>query len=83
MKAFKCTEAYNRNLNFLPDDEKKASAVFGTHPSEISEQDKIIFGNYIFNRFCEMAAEWDLPFQIHTGLGDLAGSQPILLLPLL
>jgi predicted TIM-barrel fold metal-dependent hydrolase len=49
----------------------------------LSAEQKGLFGNYIFNRCCELAAELDLPFQIHTGLAQLAGSQPLRLEPIL
>ncbi|MBI9104529.1 MAG: amidohydrolase family protein [Spirochaetales bacterium] len=83
IKAFKCAEAYKRSINFLPDERKRAEIAFRRPPLEITGEDKIFFGNYIFNRCCELAEELSLPFQIHTGLGDLSGSEPMNLLPLL
>ncbi len=81
--AFKCAEAYNRSINFLPDDYELANKIFGIHPNDISPEQKIIFGNYIFNRCCELAAELDVPFQIHTGLARLSGSQPMMFEPII
>jgi hypothetical protein len=81
--ALKCAEAYCRNLQFLPDDRNVARHVFGVPPHRLSAEQKGLFGNYIFNRCCELAAELDLPFQIHTGLAQLAGSQPLRLEPIL
>lgn len=75
--ALKCAEAYNRDVNFLPDDEQAAKAAFGLHPDEITRQQFIAFSNYIFNRCCELAEELDLPFQVHTGLAQIAGSEPM------
>ena len=75
--AFKCAEAYNRPVNHLPDDREVALKVFGKAPSDVSPAELILFGNYIFNRCCELAAELDVPFQIHTGLALLSGSQPM------
>ena len=75
--AFKCAEAYNRSISFQPDDRKAAQRAFGIPPDRITEEQKIIFGNYIFNRCCELAAELDVPFQVHTGLAQLKGSQPM------
>jgi uncharacterized protein len=81
--AFKCAEAYSRPLDFLPDDYESARQAFGVHPDKITAEQKILFGNYIFNRCCELAAELDVPFQIHTGLARLSGSQPMRLEPVI
>jgi len=75
--AFKCAEAYNRPVNYLPDDREGALRIFGKSPGEVSPAELILFGNYIFNRCCELAAELDVPFQIHTGLAMVSGSQPM------
>lgn len=75
--ALKCAEAYFRSLDFQPDDPAAARRVFGGHPRDRSPEDLRLFGNFIFNRACELAAELDLPFQIHTGLAQLAGSAPM------
>ncbi len=75
--AFKCAEAYNRDITFQPDDAEAAARVFGRHPREVTRAEWRLFGNYIFNRCCELAAELDVPFQIHTGLARLDGSQPV------
>jgi predicted TIM-barrel fold metal-dependent hydrolase len=81
--ALKCAEAYHRDINFLPDDAAAARKAFGVHPSRISAAQKTAFSNYIFNRACELAAELDVPFQIHTGLAQLAGSDPLRFEPIL
>lgn len=81
--ALKCAEAYNRDINFLPDDESLANEAFGIHPNKITQEQRIVFGNYIFNRCCELAAELEIPFQIHTGLGRLSGSNPLILEPII
>lgn len=78
--ALKCAEAYHRPIDFMPDDADAAAAAFGKHPGVITEQERILFGNYIFNRCCELAAELGIPFQVHTGLGRLTGSEPMRLL---
>ncbi len=75
--AFKCAEAYNRSVNYLPDDREAALRVFGKAPAEVPPSELFLFGNYVFNRCCELAAELDVPFQIHTGLAMLSGSQPM------
>lgn len=81
--AFKCAEAYLRPIDFLPDDRNAALAAFGKAPGEISREEALLFGNYIFNRCCELAGELDAPFQVHTGLAQLSGSQPMRLEPVI
>lgn len=75
--ALKCAEAYNRSISFQPDDRAAARRAFGVSPDRITPEQKILFGNSIFNRCCELAAELDIPFQVHTGLAQLSGSQPM------
>jgi predicted TIM-barrel fold metal-dependent hydrolase len=81
--ALKCAEACHRPITFTPDDREAAERVFGLHPSAIPWEWHLLFGNYIFNRCCELAAELDVPFQVHTGLAQLSGSQPIHLIPII
>ncbi len=75
--ALKCAEAYQRPLDFFPDDRQAARRIFGKAPSKTTPAQKILFANYIFHRCCELAAELDVPFQIHTGLAQMAGSNPL------
>ncbi len=81
--ALKCTIAYNRSIDFSPDDRSIAEQAFGRHPGEISAGQLTCFGNYLFHRMCEVAQQHDIPFQIHTGLARLSGSDPMLLEPVL
>ena len=81
--ALKCAEAYNRPLAFFPCDPERAAAIFGTHPSAITDEDRLLFGNYIFHACCKLAAELDVPFQVHTGLAQLSGSNPLQLEPII
>src|SRR5207253_10056263 len=41
------------------------------------------FEDFIMWRLVEFSARYDLPFQIHTGHGQLSGSNPMLLLDLI
>jgi predicted TIM-barrel fold metal-dependent hydrolase len=75
--ALKCAEAYNRTLKLLPDDRGAAAKAFDTHPEKITDEQRLLFGNYIFHRACELAGELGVPFQVHTGLAQLSGSQPM------
>lgn len=81
--AFKCAEAYRRPVTYAEDDRGAAKAVFGHRPGKISPELARLFGNYIFNRCCELAGELGVPFQIHTGLAQLTGSDPMHLAPVL
>lgn len=81
--ALKCAEAYFRTIDFLPDDRAAAARAWGRPVATLTPADHILFGNYIVNRACELAAVLDIPFQIHTGLGRLAGSQPVNLIGLI
>jgi predicted TIM-barrel fold metal-dependent hydrolase len=81
--ALKCAQAYHRKIYFLPDDKQAAEKAFGVHPEEITPEQRILFGNYVFNRCCELAAELDMPFQIHTGLARISGSNPMNLEPII
>jgi len=81
--ALKCAEAYNRGLDLGEDDHEAAEAAFGRPPALVSSEARRLFSNYIFHRCCELAAELDVPFQIHTGLARLAGSSPMQLIPVL
>lgn len=81
--ALKCAEAYNRSIDFMPDDRTAALEAFGKHPDTLTDEQKRRFSNYIFNRACELAARLEIPFQIHTGLARLSGSEPMQFEPLL
>ena len=73
----------HRPISFLPDDREAAERAFGKSPEKITREEKILFGNYIFNRFCELAEQMDVPFQVHTGLAQLSGSNPMNLEPII
>jgi len=77
LAAIKCAEAYFRTIDFQPDDRAAAEQAFGTPPDRITREQHLAFGNYIFNRACEIAAELEVPLQVHTGLARLADSQPM------
>jgi len=81
--ALKCAEAYNRGLDLGEDDRAAAEAAFGRRPEIVSPEARRLFSNYIFHRCCELAIELNVPFQIHTGLANLSGSNPMHLIPIL
>ena len=81
--AMKSASAYDRSLQYGESDRKTASAVFYQPPSKVSQADRIAYEDFMFNWFCRLSAKFDVPFQIHTGLGKLAGSRPLFLEPVI
>ena len=69
--ALKCAIAYDRSLHFTEVSSERANHALCAHPSPEAIHD---FGNYIAFSICRMAAELDIPLQIHTGLGILVDS---------
>jgi len=81
--ALKSALAYDRCIYYSEVSVDEAKKVFGKHPSEVSEKQKILFGDYIFHKICEFAQELDIPFQNHTGLALIGGSNPMNLEPVI
>ncbi|HZK21021.1 MAG TPA: amidohydrolase family protein [Oscillospiraceae bacterium] len=80
-KALKCAIAYERPLNFDEYNLTKAEKALNNKnasPNEINA-----FGNVVMRALCEAAADNNLPFQIHTGMGQLKGTNPIKLLTII
>lgn len=65
--ALKSALAYDRGLWFAEPDETMADRVFQSPGKE----EILAFQNYVFHGICEIAAECDLPLQLHTGLATL------------
>jgi uncharacterized protein len=76
--TLKSASAYERSLAYGAGDRAAAAAIFGRPPETVSAQARTAFEEFMFNWFCELAVKLEVPFQIHTGLGQLAGSQPLL-----
>jgi len=81
--AMKSASAYERPLSYAEGSRAEAAAVFCKHPQEVGPGERTAYQNFMFNWFCELAAKLDVPFQIHTGLGQLAGSRPMLFEPVI
>ena len=79
--AMKSASAYERSLAYGEGDRTAAAAVFGRPPATISARARAAYEDFMFNWLCELALKLGVPFQIHTGLGQLAGSQPLLFEP--
>lgn len=81
--AMKSASAYDRSLQYGESDRRTASRVFFKEPKEVSYADRKGYEDFMFDWFCQLCARFGVPFQIHTGLGILAGSRPILLEPVI
>jgi hypothetical protein len=79
--AFKLASAYERPLAFEEVPFDRAARVYLKPPGEVTVAERRAYGDYIVNRTCALAAELGVPYQIHTGLGQLQGSHPLLLEP--
>lgn len=75
--ALKNAIAYDRSLSFEKVGKEKAEKVFKNNPSSITKCDILNFQNYLFYYICEVAAEYSLPIQCHTGMGQLYKTRAI------
>ncbi|MDD4642660.1 MAG: TatD family hydrolase [Erysipelotrichaceae bacterium] len=69
--ALKSAVAYDRGLDFHNTNKNSASKVFLTLPNKITITMIKDFQDYVFQIICELACEYDLPLQCHTGMGIL------------
>ena len=81
--ALKSALAYERSLDFGTPDRALAEGVFLRDPARVGQADRLAFGNFMFHWFCDLAARLEVPFQVHTGIGRLRDSAPMLLEPAL
>jgi len=77
--AFKLATAYERPIEIYRGSFESAARVYMRDPSEVGDVDMRAYGDFIINRICELAAELNVPYQVHTGLGELSGSNPLAL----
>lgn len=75
--ALKSALAYDRSIHFKPARREEAAKAFNRSPDEVGPEAAMTFGDYVMDHLCNLAEEFDLPFQHHTGLGLLAGSNPM------
>jgi len=76
--AMKSASAYERPIQYSEGNRQIAERVFNKSSQQVSWDDRIAYGDFMFNWFCKLSIELDVPFQIHTGLAELSGSQPLL-----
>jgi len=67
--ALKTANAYERGLDYYKTTKEKAEKVFLCNHGQWTKEDIIHFQNYIFYSICDLAADLDVPVQVHTGLG--------------
>jgi uncharacterized protein len=75
--ALKSASAYERPLAYGEGDRSSAASVFGRRPETASPAERAAYEDYMFDFFCRLAASFEVPFQVHTGLGELSGSRPL------
>jgi uncharacterized protein len=81
--AMKCASAYERPICFNLASHEEAQKVFYKSNNKVSSQERLIYGDFMFNWFCQLNMELEIPFQIHTGLASISGSNPMLFEPVI
>jgi hypothetical protein len=79
--AMKSALAYDRDISFDVTSYDDAARAFGKLPEEIDAATQRAYQNFMYHFCCEVAAELKLPFQNHTGLALIGGSNPMKLEP--
>ncbi len=69
--ALKSALAYDRSIDFHEVEKSDARKVFKKKATELSNEDIRNFQDYIFFELCKIAGDSKIPFQCHTGLGEL------------
>ncbi|MEG2002801.1 MAG: hypothetical protein RR107_06895, partial [Clostridia bacterium] len=69
--ALKCAIAYERGLNFYKTTKENANEILIKSKENWTKKNIDDFQSYVFYKLCEIASEFDVPFQIHTGLGQI------------
>lgn len=77
--SLKCAIAYERGLDFYPVEASAAQIALQNPRENLTKKNIDDFQSYIFYRLCEIAAEEDIPFQIHTGLGQIEKTRALYL----
>jgi len=77
--GIKSTQAYVRSLRYEKVSRERAELAFGRPPDRCSDAAQKDFEDFMMWRMARLSAQYDLPFQIHTGRGKPDGSNPMLL----
>lgn len=75
--ALKSSLPYDRSIKFV--ERSYEDAKRGYHNINCTKEEIIAFQDYIYFYICRIAAKYNIPFQNHTGLGNLQGSNAMLL----
>ena len=81
--CLKTTVTYRRTLRFEKVPKERVDRAFGRPRSELSPQEVKDFEDFIMWHLSELGAKYELPFQIHTGIARIQGSNPMLLVNLI
>ena len=81
--CLKTTLAYERTLDFQNVPKEAAASAFGRARTQLRPNEVKDFEDFIMWRLVELSAQYDLPFQIHTGQARIQGSNPMLLVDLI
>jgi hypothetical protein len=82
-RSIKSAVAYDRELAFDDVPRSVAGELFGRSSAGMSWDEKKAFGDYIMHFILDRVREAGLVVQFHTGLARLAGSNPLLIEPLI
>jgi predicted TIM-barrel fold metal-dependent hydrolase len=81
--CLKSTLAYARTLQFDNVPKERAALAFARPVAERTPDEAKALEDFLMWRLAESSAKHGLPFQIHTGLARIEGSNPLLLVPLI
>ena len=81
--CLKSTQAYQRTLSYDRVPQERAAAVFGKPKEALSAEDVKAFEDFMFWHIVKLSAQYELPFQVHTGQARIQGSNPMLLVDLI
>jgi hypothetical protein len=73
--ALKNALAYDRHLDFDAPDAAMARSAWGKPSPSAAEQKA--FSDFVVDRFCRLAADHDMPVQMHLGSAIIRGSHPL------
>jgi hypothetical protein len=81
--CLKTTAAYARTLQFDNVPRERAEVAFGKSADQLTPAQIKDFQDFIMWRIVKLAAQYDIPFQIHTGQARIQGSNPMLLVDMI
>lgn len=81
--AVKAQHAYGRTLRWYPREDSEAEAVLQKvlRQQPVTTEEKLCLGDWCWARGVELAAEYNLPFKIHTGYYAGWGRMPVHYIP--